>query len=308
MTLDSDIIIDRKNLKRKITKWQIIALLLVLGVLLALGGKSDGGIAREISSASGKDFIARIAIDGVITEDSYRDKIIEEIIKNNKVKALVVNVNSPGGTTVGGEELYQQFKEVSAAGKPVVIVMKTLATSAGYLIALGGDHIIARNGTLTGSIGVIVQSAEFTDLAEKLGIKFETFKSAPLKASPSPFEKTTPEVAAAIDSVIQDFFHYFVGLVASERKMTLEKATQLADGRIYTGSQALKLGLVDQIGGTEEALAWLKEKGIKAKLEIEDVSIEEPKSPLSDLFFGDVQKSQIFSKLGLNGLLAIWYN
>ena len=211
MTIDSDIIIDRKNLKRKITKWQIIALLLVFAVIFALAEKSGGG-----NIAPNEDFIARIEIEGVIAEDSYRDKIIADIIKNDKAKALIVNVNSPGGTTVGGEELYQQFKDISAAGKPVVVVMKTLATSAGYLIALGSDHIIARNGTLTGSIGVIVQSAEFTDLAEKFGVKLETFKSAPLKATPSPFEKTTPAAAAAIDSVIQDFFHYFVGLVAAE--------------------------------------------------------------------------------------------
>ena len=304
MTIDSDIIIDRKSLKRKITKWQIIALLLVFATIFALAGKSGGGSGIKTD----EDFIARIEIEGVIAEDTYRDKVIGDIIKNDKVKALVVSINSPGGTTVGGEELYQQFKDISAAGKPVVVVMKTLATSAGYLIALGGDHIIARNGTLTGSIGVIVQSAEFTDLADKFGVKLETFKSAPLKATPSPFEKTTPEAAAAIDSVIQDFFHYFVGLVAAERNMPLEKATELADGRIYTGSQALKLGLVDQIGGTAEALAWLKEKGTKATLEIEDIAIEEPEAPLSELFFGDMKKSHLFSKLGLNGLLAIWYN
>jgi protease-4 len=304
MKIDPDILIDRMNLKRRITKWQFIAFLLVIVVLLALAGNS----IDNRGGANCEDYIARIEIDGVIAEDNYRDEVIADILEDKNVKALIVEVNSPGGTTVGGEELYQQFKEISAAGKPVIIIMKTLATSAGYLIALGGDHIIARNGTLTGSIGVIVQSAEFTDLAEEFGVKFETFKSAPLKASPSPFEKTSPEVAAAIDSVVKDFYNYFVGLVASERNLPLEKAMELADGRIYTGSQALKLGLVDQIGGTNEALSWLKDNGVKEKLEIEDISVEEPQDPLSKLFFGDMKKTEIFAKLGLNGLIAIWYN
>lgn len=305
MTIDSDVIIDRKNLKRRLVKWQLIALLLVVfAAFLAVGG----GSGDSIDGAPEKDFIAKITIDGVITEDSYRDKVLDEVIKEKKVKALIVEVNSPGGTTVGGEELYYQLKAISDAGKPVVIEMKTLATSAGYLIALAGDHIIARNGTITGSIGVLVQSAEITDLAEELGVKLETFKSGPLKASPSPFEKTTPAVKASIDAVVMDFYNYFVGVVASERKIPLEKAKEIADGRIYTGSQALKLRLIDQIGGRPQTLEWLKNKGLSSKLEVQEISIEEPQDPLRKLIFGDINKSQIFAKLGLNGLLAIWYN
>lgn len=304
MGIDSDIIIDRKRLKQSIIKWQFIALLLLVFGLLIAASK----IAGVSTGKSGEEFIARIEIDGVIMEDSYRDKIINKIADNKKVKALIVNVNSPGGTTVGGEELYEQFKEISASGKPVVVVMKTLATSAGYLIALGGDHIIARNGTLTGSIGVIVQSAEFTDLAENLGIKLETFKSGELKAVPSPMEETSAKARKAIDEVVMDFYNYFIGLVANERGLPLEVVKKIADGRIYTGNQALKLKLIDEIGGDEEAQKWLENNGLSKGLEIEDISVEEPQDPLEKLLFGDAKKSQIFSKLGLNGLLAIWYN
>ncbi len=304
MSIDHDIIIDRKKLKRNLTKWQIIALaLLVIALFIAAGKSSDG----SFGSRSG-DFIAKIEIAGVITEDSYRDKIIKRVAEDDSVKALVVNVNSPGGTTVGGEELYEQFRGISDSGKPVVVVMKTLATSAGYLIALGGDHIIARNGTLTGSIGVIVQSAEFTDLASELGIKLETFKSGELKALPSPVDKTTPKAREAINDVVMDFYNYFVGLVVKERGIQLEDALKIADGRIYTGAQAFELKLIDEIGGEEEAHKWLESNGVESGLEIENISVEEPQDPLEKLLFGGIKKSQIFSKLGLNGLLAIWYN
>lgn len=308
MSIDSDIIIDRKKLKRSLAKWQVVALGLVVILLITLAA-TGGGFSGIVGKKSiGDDFIARIEIEGVIVEDSFRDDVIEKIAENDDAKALIVNVNSPGGTTVGGEELYEQFKAISDSGKPVVFVMKTLATSAGYLIALSGDHVIARNGTITGSIGVIVQSAEFTDLAESLGVKLETFKSGELKAVPSPLEKTTPAARESIDKVVMDFYEYFVGLVATERGIPLDVAKKIADGRIYTGSQALDLKLIDAIGGVEEAKNWLAENGVDKKLEIEDISIDEPQDPLEKLLFGDMKKSQIFSKLGLNGLLAIWYN
>lgn len=306
MSIDSDIIIDRKKLKRNLTKWQMISYALV--ILLLVISATKLGAFSALGKARKDSFIAKIEIDGVITEDSFRDKAIKKIIENDDVKAVIVNVNSPGGTTVGGEELYEQFKEISAAGKPVVVVMKTLATSAGYLIALGGDHIIARNGTITGSIGVIIQSAEFTDLAEKIGITLETFKSGDLKAVPSPLEKTSPKARKAIDDAVMDFYKYFIDIVSSERGIPLSEVKTIADGRIYTGRQALDLNLIDEIGGTDEARKWLEENGVETELEIEEISVDEPQDPLEKLIFGDAKKSQIFSKLGLNGLLAIWYN
>lgn len=279
-------------------------LVLAMIAYFAASIKGEGAFSEK----KGDDYIGKIEISGVISEDDYRDKVLTKLQKDEHLKALIVSVNSPGGTTVGGEDIYYQLKDILAAGKPVVVVMKTLATSAGYLVALGGEHIIARNGTITGSIGVLVQAAEFTDLAEKLGVKFETFKSSPLKAAPSPFEKTTPEVAAVTNAAVLDFYDFFVQIVAKERKFDIEKAKSLADGRIYTGSQALKLGLIDEIGGQKEAIEWLKNKGLDARLDVQDISVEEPQNPLHQLIFGDIQKTQILGRFGLNGLLAIWQN
>ena len=191
MTIDADILLDRYNLKRRLRKWQIISLAFLLVLLLVVVSYNSDKAPAEL----GSDYIGRVEISGVIIDDLYREEVLKEAAENDKIKALIVRIDSPGGTTLGGEALYHQIKQFSDNGKPVVVVMRTLATSAGYMAAMGGDHVIARKGTITGSIGVIIQSAEFTELAEKIGVNFNTFKSGDLKASPSPFERTSPKAA-----------------------------------------------------------------------------------------------------------------
>jgi len=303
MSLDSDILLDRINLKNKLFKWRVLALVALGIMLFALANPENNVSEKNIMT----DYIASVDITGIIIDDKYRSKILKDIADDERAKAIIINVDSPGGTTVGGEELYEQIKGISESGKPVVVVMKTLATSAGYMIAVASDYIIARNGTITGSIGVIVQSAEFTDLAEKIGVKFHTFKSGPLKASPSPFEKLDPRAEEVMNDVIADFYNYFVKIVAEGRNLPEEKVRELADGRIYGGRQALELGMIDEIGGQEEALAWLvKEKNIAEDIAIEDITLIEPEHPFRELFFGEMSELDLFRKINMNGLLALW--
>lgn len=308
MSLTPDILLDRVQLKARLRKWQIASAVLAVFALLALTVFSNPGKDKEVNVGEVKeDYIARIKIDGVIMDDTYRDKVLRKLTNDKYAKAVILSIDSPGGTTAGGEELYEQVREISKSGKPVVVVMRTLAASGGYMAALAGDHIIARNGTITGSIGVLLQSAEFTGLADKIGVTFNTIKSSELKASPSPFEKLTPRAQEAIQSLIDDYYNFFVQLVAERRKMDFAKAEKLADGRVYTGSQAVKNGLVDEIGGEKEALAWLqKNKKISEKLEVEDVKTKEPEKSLKDVLFGDSKETKILDQITANGLLAIW--
>jgi len=186
--------------------------------------------------------------------------------------------------------------------------MRSIAASAGYLIALGADHVIARDGTITGSIGVLIETAEITDLAEKLGIKPVIIKSAPLKGSPSPFEKMTPEADKAAHDVINDFYGRFVDIVAERRHLPHDTALQLADGRIYSGKRAFEDKLIDGLGGEDEAMKWLvDEKHIQAGLDIKDVKVDQGNSLLEQLTQSTAGKFFQRSSVTLDGLVAIWH-
>jgi protease IV len=226
---------------------------------------------------------------------------------NDAIKALIVEIDSPGGTSVGGEQLYVDLRDI-AKKKPVVAVMRTMATSAAYMAALGTDHIVAREGTITGSVGVIVQTAEVTRLADKLGIDPITVKSGSLKATPSPIEKFNPADEAMLQDVVNDFFNYFVDLVVTRRKLTDEQLEQIQNGRVFTGRQALKVNLVDQLGGEPEALRWLgKNKKIDTELEIKTVKVKKPENLLTDLSETISSGTILENLLGnQHGLVSIW--
>jgi protease-4 len=246
------------HLKDKVHKWKNIAILGgVFSFLLLL--KMVAGAGDIGASAIDGDYIANIKIDGMILEDDYRSEVLEKVADEDAIKAVVVDIDSPGGGIVGSEILFSELKTI-AAKKPLVVVMGSVAASGGYMAAIASDYIIAHNGTLTGSIGVLMQSAEFTDLASKVGVKLHTYKSAPLKASPSPFEKSNPLVDRVIDESIKDSAEFFFDLVRERRGKKLnvqEFGGKLFDGRVFTGRQALQAGLIDEIGGKEQALAYL---------------------------------------------------
>jgi len=201
--------------------------------------------------------------------------------EKDKVKAVILHMSSPGGSTVGGEAMYVAVRELAEA-KPVVTTVGTLAASAGYMIASATDHIVARRSSIVGSIGVLFQYADASQLLDKIGVKVKTVKSSPLKAEPSPFSPASDEAIAMIDRVIQDSYKWFVDIVVERRNMSQSQVRVLADGSIFTGGQSLKNGLIDAIGGQEKAVEWLEtEKEIAADLKVLDY---EPKRPGDGLF------------------------
>ncbi|WP_075997738.1 signal peptide peptidase SppA [Salaquimonas pukyongi] len=263
--LSADQIVDRRKMKRRITFWRIASLLLlaaaIASILWALG-------AFEGLSKRSSDHIARVKISGVITNDKPMLDLLEDLKEKEQVKAVILDISSPGGSTVGGEAIFEAVRDL-AAEKPVASSVGTLAASAGYMIAAGSDHIVARRSSIVGSIGVIFQYGQVSELLDKIGVEVNEIKSSPLKAEPSPFKPASPEAKAMIDRIVQDSYQWFVGLVADRRGFTPSKARLLADGSIFTGAQGLENGLVDEIGDEETARAWLvAEKGLSDSLEI----------------------------------------
>lgn len=290
-------------IKRSRRRWRIIAIVLIVIMALSLiGGTTEEWLDQATPH------IARVEIAGVIEDDISRDKTFQELANNNQIKAVIIHLNTPGGTVVGGETLYESIKNVRAK-KPVVAVMGDIATSAGYMVALGSDYIIARNGTLTGSIGVLLQSVEVTDLAQKVGVRMDLVKSAPLKGSPSPFEKMSLAARKSMQGVVDSFYGLFINMVALERKIPKEEVVKLADGRVFTGTQALELKLVDAIGGENKALEWLQNtKKIDKSLEVRDVVLGSEPSKFEKLRdeLGISTKNTPLERISLQGLIAIW--
>jgi len=303
MTSEIERILDRRRLKRRLNLWRIAAVLAVVGLTAVFFERFDG-IVRD-------DHVARLVIDGLILDDPWRDDALSEITRDDAVKALLVRINSPGGTVVGGEALFRGLRGV-AKTKPVVAVMAGTATSAGYMTALGADHIVAREGTVTGSIGVLMQTTDVTELLHSIGVKPETIKSRPLKAQPNPLEPLTPEARQAARDVVLDLYDMFVDLVAERRQMPRMEALKLADGRVYTGRQAKANGLVDALGGEAEARQWLADnRKIPPSLPVHDLEADRPGGAWRDFVYGSIQgllgKSLFSERLRLDGLISVWH-
>ena len=299
MALDADYLVDRSRLKRRLTFWRTTAIVVAVAlVALAVG---------QFTGIGSKAYIARLDIQDIIVNDTERLQAIEDAADDPNIRAVIVRINSPGGTVVGGEAMYRALLKVRKK-KPVVAVMGDLATSAGYMIAVAADHIVAHEGTITGSIGVLFQTAEVTGLLGKIGVSVDTIKSGPLKAEPSPFSKLTPEVRRATQQLVDDMFDMFVGMVAKQRRMTRPEVRALADGRVFTGRMALKNGLIDAIGGEDEALKWLTEKkGVDPRLPVRRLRIHrEVEDWLSQV--ATLARKTVFSeRLTLDGLVSVWH-
>ena len=311
--MDSSAIADRRQLRRKLTFWRIGALLLAVAILCVAA-------ALNWPATSVSDHGARVTISGVIQDDKELLERLDRIAKNSRARALIVSISSPGGTTYGGEVTYKALREV-AAEKPVVSDVRTLAASAGYMIALAGDTIVAGESSITGSIGVLFQYPQIKELMDKIGISLEAIKSAPLKAEPSPFNPASEEAKAMIRAMVLDSYDWFVDLVAERRGLERAEALRLADGSIFTGRQALTSKLVDTLGGNEEIRAYLAEKGIPENLPVIDY---EPRSRggLFSLAPGAIDLLRLFGvegtgtgpvieklggeKLFLDGLVSVW--
>ena len=252
-----------------------------------------------------KPHIAKVTIDNIITQDSFRYEKLEELSQNKNTKAVIVFINSPGGTVVGGETLYKSIKSI-AQQKPIISVMGEVATSAAYMASLGSNYIFAQEGTITGSVGVLVLSSEFTELAKKIGISTEVIKSGDLKASPSPLEKMTPKAREQMEKIVQEISKNFINLVKKERKLNNNKTQLISDGRIFTGQSALQIGLIDSIGNIKEAKEYLKmEHNIDMLpiLNIEIIKKEKMIEKFLSLFTNKINASKL---LNLKGLISIW--
>ncbi len=304
MALDADTLLDRMQLKQQLLRWRSIAIILLTLLALLLIHRNF-----KFAEISEPDYIARIDIEGVITTDRARDKMLNEIYENDNIKAVLVYLDTPGGTAIGGEELYLELKRIREQ-KPVVILMRTVAASAGYMTAMGGSYIFAREGTLTGSVGVIMQTMEFSELAKSLGIEPIIVKSGRFKAEPNPLSKVDASERELIQNVVQSFYGFFLDIVTNERKFTPAQMAKIEDGRVFTGRQAVEMGLVDALGGEREALAWLeKNHEISAETDVKTLKPKRPKENLFTRLNGAAIKAMDKAEnlpLTLDGLLMIW--
>ena len=267
MSLDADALVDRRRTRRKLTFWRAAAfVLLALALLAALGVFSGEGFG-----AARQPHIARVSVTGVILEDRDVTEMLETIAESESVKAVVVSIDSPGGSTTGGEALYVGLRKIAEA-KPTVATVGTLAASAGYMTAIAADHIVAKRTSITGSIGVYFQYGNVAQLLDNLGVEVNMVKSAPLKAEPSPFTaEEVPGARAMIAALVNDTYQWFVDIVAERRNLDRATALRVADGSIFSGRQALDLKLIDQIGDEGDAIAWLEaERGVPADLPVLD--------------------------------------
>ncbi|MGD9668504.1 MAG: signal peptide peptidase SppA [Hyphomicrobiaceae bacterium] len=254
MMLETETVLDRRRLRRHVSFWRMAA---VVAALLAVAGLVLS--SETLQSLTQKDYIARFSITGTISEDRKQLELLDKIAEDEKAVALIVFVNSPGGTSTGGEALYQALRKV-AEKKPVVAQFGTVAASAGYIVGLGTDHIVARGNSITGSIGVIAQWPEFAGILDKVGVKVNEIRSGELKAWPSPFEPLDAKGTETMNAMVKDSFKWFLDLVKERRGIDTASVDGLEKGRIFTGRQALEQKLVDAIGGEDEVRNWLKEK------------------------------------------------
>ena len=262
MTLETEALLDRRRLRRSLSTWRTLAVaagVLALGALALAGSGGMGG-----SPFGEKRQIARMTIEGVITENRDQLRLLNRLAEAKHVDALILYINSPGGTTAGGEALYEAIRRVSEK-KPVVAQFGTVATSAAYICGLATDQIFARGNTITGSVGVIFQWAEVSELLGKLGVKMNEIKSGPLKANPSPFQPLDQAGKETAEKMVRESMGWFRGLVASRRNIDTAAVPGLEQGRVFSGREALTLKLVDQIGGETEVHRWLEEKRNIAK-------------------------------------------
>jgi protease-4 len=242
------------------TKWIIgvstvlfvVLVIMVMSVVSFLFSASDD--EDEVSGLSGK----RVALIELKEPILFSEDIVRQFKKYRDaraVSAIVFRIESPGGGVSASQEIYEEVRKTRDAGKPVVVSMGSVAASGGYYVACGADKIVANPGTLTGSIGVIFQYLEFEELMKKIGVGSSTFKSGEMKDVGSPLRKSTRKEKEFFDQLINDVYEQFVEVVVRERKLDPSRVRKYADGRVFTGRQAVAWGFVDTLGTYEDAIA-----------------------------------------------------
>ncbi|MEN0002138.1 MAG: signal peptide peptidase SppA [Pseudomonadota bacterium] len=307
-----DDLIDRQRLRRKLGFWRILTFLAAIGcvmlvTLLLLDPETFGQTSRP--------HVAHVKIAATITEDEDLLDRLDRIKSSQNVKGVIISVDSPGGTTAGGEAIYEAIREV-ADEKPTVTQVGTLAASAGYMVSVAADHIVARQSSIIGSIGVIFQYPNIEELLTNWGIDMRSVKSTPLKAEPNFYGETPVGAEQMIEAMILDSFDWFKGIVAERRGFDQATIARLADGSVFTGRQALELEMIDQLGGLDEARDWLTSQGLDEDLDL--VVYEREDTRTGSLFLQSVAHAigfntehgfagRIQERVFLDGLLSIWH-
>ena len=252
MDTDPDMIMHATSLRRRLLFWRGGAVAFFVLACLVGFSRSSG------SSWTGRaPHLVHLKLEGIITADEHENiEALQKAADDTTVKGLVLEVNSPGGAVTGGELLHDAVAAF-ARRKPVVVSMGGVAASAGYMVSVPANRIFANRSTLTGSIGVILQSPDVSRLLDRVGVHVDQLVSGPMKGQPSVVQPLSPEGREMLQGVITDLYGFFVDVVAQGRHMPVDRVRQLADGRPYTGQQALALGLVDQLGSMADARGWL---------------------------------------------------
>jgi protease-4 len=317
MSAESDYLVDRRRMRRKVTFWRAAAF--TVAALAVIGAGVAWGSRRGALTAT--SHIARVEISGLITGDRKTLDLLKSLERSTTARGVIVSINSPGGTVTGSEALFDGLRELSAK-KPTVAVVKGMAASGAYIAAMGTEHIVAQSQSLVGSIGVLFQYPNVVKLLDNVGVKMETVKSSPLKAAPNTFEPPTPQSEAAVQALVTDSFAWFKGLVGERRGIGGQQLATVSDGRVFTGHQGVDLKLVDEVGNEKQAIAWLeKAKGVPADLRVRDWKPRN-ESPfglwsvasgaarlagLEDLAAALSALSRSADQPMLDGLLAVWH-
>ena len=275
----------------KSTKWFLIilGLLILFGVcftllLIALTGISE---SPTVTTGSGER-IALVEIQGEIVSSEDAVRQIKSYRENSSIRALLIRINSPGGGVVASQEIFEEVRKTRESGKPVVVSMGGVAASGAYYVACGASRIVANRGTLTGNVGVILEILQYYEGLGKLGVEVKTIKSGEMKDAGNPAREMTEKDREQLQSVVDDVHRQFLGVVMEERELGPRARALVEDGMVFSGEQALEIGLVDTLGTFEDA------KRIAARLagiEGEPAIVKERKrGSWFDRFFGEAKE------------------
>jgi len=262
----------------------VLGLVALVVLSSVLGRYLSGGVLDD-----GNEKIALVEISGQIFDSREIVRQLSKYRRDDDIKAILLRINSPGGAVAPSQEIYDEVLRVRADNKKIYASMGSLAASGGYYIAVAADRIFANPGTLTGSIGVIMAFGNAEKLMEKIGLEPQVVKSGKYKDVGSPARKMTAQERAYLQRVVDDVHQQFIDAVAQGRNITPKEARKLADGRVFTGRQALELNLVDEMGGLEDVIVKLGEAaGIQGRPKV--VWEEPPKGFMEWLMQGSLPK------------------
>lgn len=259
MNTDNFLIFNK--IKNRASFWRMVSFLLLIILITLLSGDFNTKIFNKTTEEYSHDYIAKVKINGKIESTTFDESKLLELKNNDNIKAVILEIDSPGGEVVTSEILYNTFKEISQK-KPVVTTIKSIGASGAYMIALASEYIVAYNTSLVGSIGVLVQSVNINNLLNKTGVNVKLYKSSKLKATPNLFELVDEDTEMVLKEQINEVYDYFLDIFIKSRKLDRKDAMEIANGQVYVGKQAINFDLIDKIGDVDDLLIYLKDKGV----------------------------------------------